>query len=78
LLQADRFAAEVLELADGCAEDPAAVAKARVQVDARKWSAARMAPRKWCDRAQVDLGGQADQPVAIRFSWAEPRGDAAG
>lgn len=35
-LHADRFAAEVLELADGCSEDPAAIAKARLQMDARK------------------------------------------
>jgi hypothetical protein len=77
---ADRFAAEILELADDCSEDQASIAKARLQVDARKWSAARMAPRKWGDRAQVDLGGQADQPVAgsrgpIRPVVTTTRGD---
>ena len=36
----------VLELADGCAVDQTAVAKVKVQVDARKWSAAARRIRK--------------------------------
>lgn len=52
--QADTIADEVIEIAD-TEDDPQ---KARVRVDARKWAAARMSPRKWGDRQQVEHSGQ--------------------
>ena len=58
------LADEIISLADearGC--DNAEVQACRLQVDARKWSLARMAPKEWGDRVQHDIGGQAGNPV---------------
>jgi len=68
-VQADYYAEQVIELADEAdASTSPAVHKAKLQVDARKWAAARMAPRKWGDRSQVDLGATGSSEVVVR--WA--------
>ena len=36
---------------------------ARVQLDWIKWNAARMAPKKYGDKVDMNLGGQAGNPV---------------
>lgn len=46
--QADFYADEIIEIADK-AED---AAKARLQVDARKWKASKLAPKKYGDKIQ--------------------------
>ena len=43
-------------------EDPQA---ARVVVDAKKWVAARMFPKRWGDRVDVTSGGEAIQPAGV-------------
>lgn len=48
--QQEVFAAEVIAIADTEKDS----AKARNMMDARKWYAARVAPRKWGDRVEVD------------------------
>jgi len=48
--QQEVFAAQVIEIAD---TEPDS-AKARNRMDARKWYAARVAPRKWGDRVEID------------------------
>ena len=48
--QQEVFAAQVITIAD-TVKDPAI---ARNMMDARKWYAARVAPRKWGDRVEID------------------------
>lgn len=56
---ADHFADEIVEIADK-ATDPQ---KARVQIDARKWVAAKLKPQKYGDR--VNVAGVPDEPVGV-------------
>ncbi|HDS1237610.1 TPA: hypothetical protein QEG37_002025 [Pluralibacter gergoviae] len=53
-VQAEVLAEDILMLADSAIEDGAAVAKARLQVDARKWYASKVAPKRYGDRVQHD------------------------
>ena len=48
--QADLYADEIIKIADDCEPEAAAVAKAKARIDARKWLAARLAPKKYGDR----------------------------
>lgn len=52
--QADTLADQILDIAD-TEDDPN---RARVRVDARKWVAAKLKPRKYSDRQQVDHSGE--------------------
>lgn len=58
--QADRFASEVISIADDNKDD---ANSRRVRVDARKWAAGKIMPKKYGDRASIDLGGQPGNPV---------------
>lgn len=53
--QADYFAEEIIEIADSVEAESAAVAKARLQVDARKWAASKIAPKKYGDKQEIDV-----------------------
>lgn len=65
--QAEKYAAEIVEIADTCA-DPN---KARLQIDARKWFASKVHPKRYGDRMAVEaehtgtirvvLGGNAEE-----------------
>lgn len=48
--QQEVFAAQVIEIAD-TEPDPQ---KARNRIDARKWYASKVAPRKWGDKIEID------------------------
>ena len=61
--QADFYADEIIEIADNC-EDPQ---KARVRIDARKWKAARMAPKKYGDKVSLDHHGTVDTVTKIEL-----------
>ena len=39
----------------------------RVQVDAMKWAAARLAPKRWGDKAAVEVTGKNGGPVAMEL-----------
>jgi hypothetical protein len=52
-LQQDRAADEIIEIADN-ELDPN---KARIRVDARKWRASKLAPKKYGDRVDMNLSG---------------------
>ena len=45
---------EMLDIADAVEEETAAVSKAKVQIDTRKWILSRMNPTKYGDKQQVD------------------------
>ena len=52
------MAKEILELSDKIEDDnPVKVQRARLQVDSRKWLAARMAPKKYGDHISHDVKG---------------------
>jgi hypothetical protein len=57
------LADEVLSLADDVAnaENPVAVAAARLQVDSRKWLLSKLKPKQYGDR--LELAGQVDIAV---------------
>jgi Tfp pilus assembly protein PilF len=62
--QADKFFKECLEIADKAT--PENVSVARLQVDTRKWAAARLAPKKYGDRVEHDhKGGLNFQPAVL-------------
>lgn len=51
-IQAEIMAEDIIMYADSSSEESAAVAKARLQVDARKWYASKVATRRFGDRIQ--------------------------
>ena len=53
--QADFYADEIIEIADNCPPETGEVAKAKLKIDARKWKAARLAPKKYSEKAELDL-----------------------
>src|SRR4051794_1435190 len=42
---------------------------AKVQLDAIKWTAARLAPKVYGDKADITMGGNADQPLTQVIRW---------
>lgn len=71
--QADVFAEETVVIADET-QDPS---KARVQVDARKWFASKVAPKKYGDKIAQELSGPNGQPIAtsLEISFVVPTAD---
>ena len=71
LQRADYHADEMIEIADSVEADTAEVAKARLQIDTRKWQVARMNATKYGDKQQVDNvssdGSMATKPTVIRL-----------
>jgi len=61
--QADKLFKESLEIADKAT--PETVSVARLQVDTRKWAAARLAPKKYGDNVGVERGGGAAMPAIL-------------
>lgn len=70
-LQVEVFAEQIIDLADGVdASSSADVNKVKLQIDARKWYAAKVSPRKFCDALMI--GGSPDlQAVQISLSPAQ-------
>ena len=63
-MQADVLADAIIELADNAQPDNVAVVK--MQIDARKWYASKIAPTKYSDRTEITGAGGKDlirQPV---------------
>ena len=58
-IQADTFADEIVDLADN-AED---ANLARIQIDARKWAAAKQRPSKYSERVVSELMGKGGGPI---------------
>lgn len=73
--QADAIADEILNIADE-AVDPA---KARVQIDARKWLAGKMRPKIYGDKVLQEITGVDGGPVQItRIELVAPVVDSEG
>ena len=85
-MQAEHYAAEIIDLADSPVEARKtvikpdgseeitigdAVERTRVQIDARKWYASKVAPKKYGDKAQMELtgkdGGAIESAITVQF-----------
>ena len=76
--QADFYADEIIDIADELGEgvDSNAINIARLRIDSRKWKVARMSPRKYGDKQQIDHTSSDDsfRPTIIKLI-AEPLPD---
>jgi len=66
--RADAIFEELFEISDEAVEDAAAIAKARLRVDTRKWALARMNPRKYGDKVTTELTGKDGGAIQIETS----------
>jgi hypothetical protein len=66
-MRAEGWADEIVDLADQALEagDSTRVHATRLSLDARKWVASRLLPKKYGDRAAVDVGASAN----VTFRW---------
>ena len=62
--RADYFADEIVEIADQEGIDPN---DKRVRIDARKWTAAKLRPRRYGDK--LELSGDKENPVQVVVTW---------
>tara|TARA_R110000824_G_scaffold16272_1_gene67630 strand:- start:5435 stop:5857 length:423 start_codon:yes stop_codon:yes gene_type:complete len=73
--QADYYADEIIDIADELGDDvdSNAINKAKLRIDSRKWKVARMSPRKYGDKQQIDHTSSDDsfKPTVIKLV-AEP------
>ena len=69
--QADCWASEIVDLADETLADANHVAKARLQIDARKWVACKLLPRKYGDRVSAELTGANGGPIKTQQQFPE-------
>ena len=69
--QADLFAAQIVTIADTATDANIA----RLQMDARKWAASKMAPKKYGDRTLTELtgadGGAIKTEATSKVDWRE-------
>ena len=67
-MRAEGWADEIVDLADQALEagDSTRVHATRLSLDARKWVASRLLPKKYGDRAAVDVGASGN----VTFRWA--------
>lgn len=77
--QADTLADEIIDIADesdtvvkdmgdgmtAVVFDSTAVARNRLRVDARKWVASKLKPKKYSDK--MELSGNADSPLVVKI-----------
>lgn len=51
------------------------VQRSRLRIDARKWFASKVAPKKYGEKIETTVQG-GDKPVAVQVSWASNPGEA--
>lgn len=68
--QADALADEIVDIADG-ADSSGDAARDRLRIDARKWAAARLAPRKYGDAVKVEAGAKGAPGAVVVFALPE-------
>lgn len=73
--QADYLVDEIIGIADEPVLSSEQVAQNRLRVDARKWLAAKLRPRKYGDRIEHEIGSRtgASIPVIVEFVDPPPR-----
>lgn len=62
-VQADVLADEIIEIAD-TETDPN---RARVMIDARKWLASKLRPKRYGDRVELDHKGEGNQGIQVNI-----------
>ena len=63
--QATIQAEEIIAIADNVDEDAQAIAKAKLQIDTRKWVAARMAPKHWGSKSEVLVSSKSENMASL-------------
>lgn len=63
--RAESIFEEMLDIADSVEEETASIAKARLQIDARKWILGKMNPKKYSDKQQIEHSGSDGGPVQV-------------
>lgn len=66
--QADTLTDQMLDIADGVVADSNEVAKARLQIETRKWTASKLKPRKYGDKLDVAADVKHSGVVAVALS----------
>ncbi|MBP0998465.1 ubiquitin carboxyl-hydrolase [Serratia fonticola] len=66
--RADAIFEDMFSIADEVAEDAAAVGKARLRIDTRKWALARMNPRKYGDKVTNEIVGKDGGAIQVETS----------
>lgn len=65
--QADRRVEEMIVIADTC-ED---ANKARLQIDARKWHASKLYPKRYSEKNVVEHSGPDGGPIEVSTDWSK-------
>lgn len=69
--QADYYFDEIVDIADelGDESDSNQINRAKLRIDSRKWKVARMSPRKYGDKQQIDHTSSDDafKPTVIKL-----------
>lgn len=71
--QADHYAEAIVDISDEAVSDAVEVARNRLRMDARKWYASKLAPKKYGDKVALTGGGEGDAPMAIQIVTGVPR-----
>jgi len=77
--RADAIFEDMFGIADDATEESAAVAKARLRIDTRKWALARMNPKKYGDKVSQEIdhkssdGSMTPKPTTIQLLPVEPK-----
>ncbi|KAB8312934.1 ubiquitin carboxyl-hydrolase [Erwinia endophytica] len=78
-IREDAIFEELVEISDDATEESAAVAKARLRIDTRKWVLSRMNPKKYGDKLSQDIdvkssdGSMSPKPTTIQLLPVEPK-----
>lgn len=76
--RAESIFEDMIEIADGVKEDAAAIAKARLKIDTRKWILSRMNPKKFSDKQSIEHTGPNGKeliPPVFNIIGVKPDGD---
>lgn len=73
-MQAEAFADEIIAIADGdAATDPAIAAamtaRDKLRVDARKWIASKLAPKKYGEKVTQEHTGAGGEPLELTVKF---------
>ncbi len=66
--QMEVYANEIIDLADYCSPNNDAAAKAKLQIEARKWVMGKLKPKKYGDN--MTIKGDADNPLTLNIASA--------
>jgi hypothetical protein len=62
----------------GWQENGEALRRSALRVDARKWMAGKLQPKKYGDKTQMQLTGEGGGPIVTRIELIAPNGNSAG